>query len=214
MVPYTAFTAHPEDVRWGLVASSILDTVLCGNPLTRYHSYQPNLLPGVDVGLLDHGSGDEVVCLFDAQHGCLLKGFDHESPMSPHARPEFRAWPGVLDKVPPGLLSHLEAPDSRREETTFCIWRGKEDKHWWQGHIDEPDEGERSASLLDHAFLDAESYLDWAEEYYSRQDIPAAPVEAVFASCQIDEATVLALNSQVDLEMVRQELSNMGVTLE
>jgi hypothetical protein len=213
MVPYTGFTAHPEDLRWGLVAASILDTVLCRNPVTRYHTYQPNRLPGVDVGMLDHGSGDEVVCFFDARHGCLLKGFDHESPMSPHARDEFRVWPGVLDEVPKGLLALLEAEEFRREETTFCIWRSKEDKHWWQGDVDEPDEGEWSAHLLGHAFLDAESYLDWAREYYNRKDIPAVPVAAVFELCQADEAGVRAINSRVDLDMVRNELAKMGVTL-
>lgn len=213
MIPYSGFAAHPEDLRWGLLASSILDTVLCGNPVIRYHNYQPNRLPGVDVGWLDHGSGDEVYCFFDRQHGCLIKGFDHESAMSPHAQDEFQVWPGVLDEVPQRLLALLEGPEFRREETTFCIWRGPEDPHWWQGEIDEPDEGEWSASLLDHAFLDAASYLDWAEEYYSRKQIPAGPVEAVFASCQLDEAAAREMDPKVDLDTVRHALAEMGVTL-
>lgn len=213
MVPFKRFTAHPEDLRWGLVAASILDTVLCRNPATRYHTYQPNRLPGVDVGVLDHGSGDELLCFLDARYGCLIKGFDHQSPMSPHARDEFRAWPGVLDEVPHELLAHLKAPEFRREETTFCIWRGREDKHWWQGEVEEPDEGEWSAQLLDHIFLDSESYLDWAREYYSRKDIPARPIAAVYESCQADEATVRAINSNADLDVVRRELAKIGVTL-
>jgi hypothetical protein len=213
MVPYTGFAAHPEDLRWGLVAAGILDTVLCRNPATRYHTYQPDRLPGVDVGVLDHGSGDELVCFLDARHGCLVKGFDHESPMSPHARDEFRAWPGVLDEVPTGLLAILEAPEFRREETTFCIWRGRGDGHWWQGEVAEPDGGEWSAHLLGHVFLDAESYLDWAREYYGREDIPAHLVAAVYGSCRVDEAAVRALSPGADVATVRRELAVMGVTL-
>lgn len=213
MVPYTNFKVHPEDLRWGFVASSILDTVLCKNPALRYHTYRPNHLPGVDVGVVDHGSGDELVCFFDARHGCLVKGFDHESPMSPHSRDEFRAWPGVLDEVPPGLAALLDAPEFRREETTFCIWRGRGDERWRQGEVDEPDKGEWSASLLGRIFLDAESYLGWAREYYDRSKIPAAAVVASYRSCQIDESAVLAINPRADLEMVRRELAAMGVVL-
>jgi hypothetical protein len=213
MVPYKGFSAHPQDLRWGLVASSILDTVLCRNPALRYHTYQPDRLPGVDVGVLDHGSGDELICLIDARHGCLVKGFDHESAMSPHARDEFRAWPGVLDEAPRQLLAHLEVPEFRREETTFCIWRGREDKHWWQGEVQGPEGGEWSATLLDHVFLDAGSYLDWAREYYDRKAIPAGPVTAVYDSCRADEAAVRAINPKADLDMVRRELAAMGVAL-
>jgi hypothetical protein len=195
-----------------LVASSILDTVLCRNPALRYHTYQPGRLPGVDVGVLDHGTGDELVCFLDSRNGCLVKGFDHESPMSPHARDEFRAWPGVLDEVPGALAALLEAPEFRREETTFCIWRAKEDEQWWQGDVQEPDKGEWSAHLLDHIFLDAGSYLDWAREYYNK-DIPAVSVEGVYESCRADETLVRTINPKADLDMVRRELSAMGVAL-
>jgi hypothetical protein len=213
MLPFTGFSAHPEDLRWGLVAASILDTILCQNPATRYHTFQSNRLPGVDVGVLDHGSGDELVCFLDARHGCLIRGFDHESPMSPHAQDEFKVCPGVLDEVPDELLAILEVPEFRREETTFCIWRGRGDKHWWQGEVQEPDGGEWSAHLLDHVFLDAGSYLAWAREYYNRNDIPADPVEAVYSSCQVDEAKVRSINPKADLEMIRRELSGLGSTL-
>jgi hypothetical protein len=167
----------------------------------------------VDVGVLDHGSGDELFCFLGARHGCLIKGFDHESPMSPHAQDEFRAWPGVLDEVPGELRAILEVPEFRRDETTFCIWRGRGDKHWWQGEVQEPDGGEWSAHLLDHVFLDAGSYLDWAREYYNRKDIPADPVEAVYGSCHVDEVTVRSINPNADLDMIRRELAGRGITL-
>ncbi|WP_123042562.1 hypothetical protein [Cohnella candidum] len=37
-----------------------------------------------------------------------MKGFDHESPLSPYAQDEHRVWPGIYDNVPSELLSLLE----------------------------------------------------------------------------------------------------------
>ena len=214
MVPYTSFTAHPEDLRWGLLASSIADVLLRTSPFVVYHSFQPNRLPGVDVAMLDHGSGDEVLCFFDARHGCLIKGFDHESDMSPHARDEFSVWPGLFDETPPELLAHLGGPDFRKDETTFCIWRRKEDRHWWQGDVVESEKGEWSSHLFQtHTFLDAEAYFDWASEYWRLNEPARGPLERIFGSCEVDTVTALALNPNVELERARGELAEMGVTL-
>ncbi|GGV05405.1 hypothetical protein GCM10010502_70370 [Kitasatospora aureofaciens] len=43
-----------------------------------------------------NGSGDEYSIVF-APAGVYLRGFDHESPMSPYA--EDGVWPGVVDSV-------------------------------------------------------------------------------------------------------------------
>ncbi|KUM80987.1 hypothetical protein AQI70_03055 [Streptomyces curacoi] len=43
------------------------------------------------------GSGDEFDVVFSLA-GAYIRGFDHESPMSPNA--EDVVWPGVLDSVP------------------------------------------------------------------------------------------------------------------
>lgn len=214
MVPYTGFTAHPEDLRWGLLASSIADVLVRNSPIVVYHSFQPDRLPGVDVAMLDHGNGDEVQFFFDAQHGCLVKGFDHESDMSPHAQDEFRTWPGVLDDAPPELLAHLDGPDFRKDETTFCIWRRKGDRHWWQGEVVESEKGEWSAHLFRvHTFLDAEAYFDWASDYHELTESALEPLKKIFGSCEVDTATALALNPNAELERARGELAKMGVTL-
>jgi hypothetical protein len=212
MIPYKRFTAHPEDLRWGLIAASILDTLLSSSPDTRYHTYLPNQFPGVDLGILDRGTGDKFLCFFDNRHGCMLKGFDHESSMSPHASPEFRVWPGLLDEVPSGLLALLEGTENWKEETTFCIWRNKGDKHWWQGDVQEPEGGEWSHRMLDLIFQNAESYLDWACEYYNRKDLPAEPVFRVYESCRVNSAIIQAINPKADLDAVWAELAKLGVT--
>jgi len=213
MVPYTAFTAHPEDLRWGLKACSIADVVLRTSPFVVYHSFQPNRLPGVDVAMLDRGTGDDLFCFLDACNGCLIKGFDHESQMSPHAQDEFRTWPGIFNEAPPELFAHLDDEEFHKEETTFCIWRRKGDLQWWQGEVVECEKGEWSAYLLNNIHLDAEAYFDWASEYHSLTESVRGPLETIFGSCEVDTATALALNPNIDLEWARGELAKMGIAL-
>jgi hypothetical protein len=212
MVPYPAFTKHPEDLRWGLKASSILDTILCSNGSWRYYSFHPNRFPNVDLGMLDHGTGDELLIFIDSRNGCLIKGFDHESPMSPHARETFETWPGVFDEAPTELLTYLDDPDFRKTETTFCIWRRKRDQVWWQGEIEECEGREWSSYLLNNIPLDAESYLNWAREYYNRE-FAEEPVVQIFASCAVNQTSVLSINPKADLEIVKRQLAAMDVQL-
>lgn len=40
----------------------------------------------------------------------LVRGFDHESEMSPYATDDDRVWPGVIDEVPTALRPLLDDP--------------------------------------------------------------------------------------------------------
>lgn len=213
MIRFSHYSAHPEDIRWGLKASAIIDTLLCSNPLIRYHTFLENRFPGVDVGILDHGSGDRMYCILDATNGSLIKGFDHQSSMSPHAQQTFQTWPGIFEESPAELLGYLEAPEFDKIETTFCIWRKKQDQCWWQGEFEESEEGEGSSALLDQIFLDAQSYYDWAKEYYQSQQIAIEPIVSIYDSCQLNHEQVTSINPNVDLNMVQSELAKMGVTI-
>ena len=47
-----------------------------------------------------NGSGDEYFILFNL-HGAIMKGFAHESPMSPWANDAKQIWPGVWTRYLP-----------------------------------------------------------------------------------------------------------------
>src|SRR5262245_65269722 len=66
-----------------------------------------------------NGQGDDFFILFN-NSGAIIKGFDHESPMSPYAHKPKRVWPGVLDDVPDVFRSFLDEPAFTIEDTTFC----------------------------------------------------------------------------------------------
>jgi hypothetical protein len=98
------------------------------------------------MALMRNGGGDGWYCGFGLPGG-FLKGFDHESEMSPWHMEIFKVWPGVLDAVPEVFKSFATEPAFSKEDTTFCIWRSIEDPQWNTGKIsfpptDDPDGSE------------------------------------------------------------------------
>jgi len=67
-----------------------------------------------------NGSSDEYFILFDS-HGAIMKGFDHESAMSPWSAEEEKVWPGIFDGVPVEFETFLAEPAFSIPATTFCI---------------------------------------------------------------------------------------------
>jgi hypothetical protein len=215
--PFANGYHHPDTLRQAFKVMAVLDCLLESNPHQRYHRLLLRRLPGTDVGFVDNGAGDEMLCLFSDDHGCLIKGFDHNSPLSPHAfatRPDnFRPWPGIYEETPHELLQYLDSPEFNKVETTFCIWRGKRDEHWLQGNVEfPPDRDDGSSFLLGTVHVDAKSYLDWACDYYS-MDVPREPVFEIYSSSKVSRSAALALNPSAPLTVLEQELSALGSSL-
>jgi hypothetical protein len=64
----------------------------------RYYSFNSKWAESEAMGSMRNGQGDEWFCVFSPV-GAFLKGFDHESEMSPWNQEPKRVWPGVLDGV-------------------------------------------------------------------------------------------------------------------
>jgi hypothetical protein len=79
--------------------------------------------------------------------GAMILGFDHESPMSPHARegPEFAPWSGVYDSLAVDLMAVVPHnpldPEYDYREVTFCLWNMGDTDVWEKGTIDYPERG-------------------------------------------------------------------------
>src|SRR6185369_15285801 len=78
---------------------AMLDAILSPDWEYRYYSFNSNWAPDEMMASMRNGSGDEYFILFNSI-GAIIKGFDHESPMSPSASQSQATWPGVLDDVP------------------------------------------------------------------------------------------------------------------
>lgn len=119
-----------EEVRHAFQASAMLDAIVESNPAYRYFKYSREWSEGIDLGQLDDGEGNNMFALFLASQAGLLKGFDHESHMSPFPDEKDHAWPGVFNEVPERFilaLSKLTPGESLPLDTTFCVWRTEPD---------------------------------------------------------------------------------------
>jgi hypothetical protein len=194
---------------------AMLDAILMPEWEYRYFSFNSNWAAGEQMGSLRSGSGDEWFCLFTAA-GAILKGFDHESGMSPWTRDDQRVWKGVLDEVPEVFASFLTEPAFSMADTTFCLWRTNQDAGWRTGNIafpadpsGDPDGSEGLLALLDKK---PTTYRQWAESYYEKPVNPGA-VEAVYAHQPLSARLVKELNSEIDLEAIRADAAQIGYPL-
>jgi len=159
---------------------------------------------------MTNGSGDEYFILFD-EAGAAIKGFDHESKMSPWCNDDRKIWPGVLEEVPAEFKSFLNEPAFSMKDITFCIWRNKNDAEWQTGKIVYPEGEDPDGSLWMLSILTSgpEEYKTYAREYFER-DIPLSAVEHIYQHKKINSEFVRSLNSEVIFEELMVSLAEIG----
>ena len=86
-------------------ALAMLDTILCPDAQYRTFLFDPAWSGDEQMAKQEDGSGNDCFLLF-APLGCFIRGFDHESEMSPWAQDPPQVWPGVLSDVP-GLFAPM-----------------------------------------------------------------------------------------------------------
>jgi hypothetical protein len=89
---------------------------------------------GAQIAIYDNGGGDDLVVIFK-NNSILIKGFDHESRVSPYSRDEYGVWPGMYDGAPKYLLDALGDESIEKDHVTFCYWRESETGEWQQGPV-------------------------------------------------------------------------------
>ncbi|MEV6263306.1 hypothetical protein AB0M42_21495 [Streptomyces sp. NPDC051784] len=113
---------------------AVLETAIADDPRYCHYTFDATWGTCEEAALMENGSGDDFSVLF-ASAGVLIRGFDHESAMSPYGRDDEQAWPGVIDEVPAALRPLLDEPvfcdkgiDAPR--VTACLWREADDTAW------------------------------------------------------------------------------------
>ncbi|MFJ1617844.1 hypothetical protein ACIQWV_39550 [Streptomyces sp. NPDC098085] len=197
---------------------AMLEAVLSPDSADRCYSFDAHWSEQASMASMCSGSGDEYSIVFSAA-GAYVRGFDHESSMSPYA--EDGPWPGVLDDVPEVFRSYVEEPAFSDEDgmpvITACIWRETGDDAWKTGTIDFPEEtagDPDGAGYLFHLLMDrsAEAFQRWAEDYY---EVPVAleAVRHVFSSRPLTEGVVGALSAEVTLASLEGCIAEIGYPL-
>jgi hypothetical protein len=163
-------------------ALALLDAILSPEWESRYHFFGAQGAPGDEVASMDNGSGDAYSIAFTAA-GAFIRGFDHESPMSPAANHE-RLWPGLVDTVPAVFAAQVSEPSFGFEghlEATVCLWREAGDDSWQAGAIDFPPGADPDgANWLFQLIVDPSGYAAWAADYFERE-VDAAAVADILA---------------------------------
>jgi hypothetical protein len=196
-------------------ALALLDAVLNPEWEGRRHSFADKWSETESVASMQNGAGDEYSIVFSPA-GVYVRGFDHESPMSPYA--EDGPWPGVLDEVPEVFRRYVEEPAFSDEDgmplVTACMWQETGDDGWTAGTIDFPEsatENPDGARYLFQLLVDRspEAFQRWAEDYYE-VPVDLEAVRHVFSSGPLTEAVVRALNPEIGLADLAEDVGVIG----
>lgn len=160
-----------------------------------------------------NGQGDSYIAWFSST-GVVLKGFAHESPMSPYRVSPPRVWPGIYDDLPLQLHGFLSEVAFATEETTFCVWRMLDSTSWQSGRIQfpkgkDPDGSAKLLKLLDGI---PQTYQQWAEAYYERP-VNLSAIAHIYEQRPLTETVVTALNPDLSVDELAVDLAEIGYGL-
>jgi hypothetical protein len=144
---------NPTALKRVCQAVAMLDAILMPEWEYRYYSFRANWDAGIDLFSMRDGSGDEMFIIFAAAD-VLIKGFAHESRVSPYQTNPPQVYPGILDGIPASLLYLLQEPALEFEATTFCIWHTDDVLGWQHGQLPnvaghDPDGSQSLLAMLD-----------------------------------------------------------------
>jgi hypothetical protein len=202
-----------EELRASCRALAVLDLVLSPDSDDQHHRYDTSWAPDEELASMYDGSGNEYSVVFTAA-GAYVRGFDHESPMSPYASDDDKPWPGVLDSVPDVFRQCVEEPAFCDEDTprvTVCLWREHGDTAWRHGDVDFPGGDDDGADWMFALLTDRrpEAYQDWAQDYYE-MPVDLDAVRHVYAGRPLTEDVVTALNPATTLAAVADQVVATG----
>ncbi|MEV6107545.1 hypothetical protein AB0M28_23005 [Streptomyces sp. NPDC051940] len=197
-----ALLPDPDRLRADLRALAVLDAVIGGDPRFCEYTFDPAWGPGEEAALMNNGSGDDFSVQFTPA-GVLIRGFDHESAMSPYGTDDEQVWPGVIDEVPAALRPLLDEPSFYDEgidalRVTACLWRETGDTAWRTGSAitfpadtEDPDgSGFLFRLLTDRSPEAVQSHF---EDYYERP-VPLDAIHHVLTGRPLTLAIAGALN--------------------
>ncbi|MGW6783904.1 hypothetical protein [Streptomyces sp. NPDC054987] len=200
------------DLRDHCRSLAMLDAILSPDWEGRYYSFNAGWADGEEMASMRNGSGDEYSILFSAA-GAFVRGFCHESPMSPYGN-DGEPWPGVTDEVPEPFKPVVEDPAFTDEDgvpvVTACLWRGTTDDPWHHGAIELPGNAvdPDGATSLFGLLVDRspEAFQRFAEDYYE-VSVDLGAVRHVFALRPLSQELVSLLNPEISLTDLRQDIS-------
>jgi hypothetical protein len=199
-----------DALRKRLQQMAALDAVFSAKYGTAQHEFHPNWNRSQQMGAIKNGSGDELFAHFTPA-GCFIKGFAHESVMTPFRTTPPTFWPGLFSSVPNDLSVSLNEPAFDIPATTFVVWRRANDREWHTDEIEFPSHyyGDGSQDLLAELIVSASDYAEWLEENYELE-VDADIVASVFGNHPLTNAQLRTLNASGTLAEMSRAVQKTG----
>lgn len=191
-------------------ALALLDAIMCDEEMHRYYRFDPNWGEGLQLASMSSGSGDEYAIVFGAETA-FVRGFDHESDLSPFTRDPVEVHPGVLDGLPTNFQSLVDEPAFRFGGVLMvsmaCWWeRGGP----WRFGSPPPELTDGSDWLFDLVLEGTpEAYAEFAREYYEI-DVESSVVNAVFTREPISLEQARKLNAELTADRFKADVERIG----
>nr|WP_230417206.1 hypothetical protein [Micromonospora tarapacensis] len=205
-----------DELRKRCKALAVLERIIDGG--APYYAYTCRW--GRDeAASMSNGSGDEWTVVFTS-HGAFIRVFDHESAMSPYRDADHELWPGLLDGLPEPLHPQVAEPAFGDETDQFVatavLWRLTGDDRWHAGEgivfppLRRPyDFGLDGSYLLDILGDDiVDRFVEFCGDYYEIE-VDRAAVAHVVAHRPLTDAVVRALNPELTVALVREDLAEI-----
>ncbi len=201
----------PETLRRRCQGLAVLEAVLSEDWESRYFHFDSSWGAEEQVAQMRNGSGDEWSITFTSA-GVWLRGFDHESPMSPAVEPHDIDW---LLQVPEPLREAATEPaftyDGEPELTLACWWLSQEQRwHPVQLRSAVPAGVNDGAGWL-FSMLDGDpgTYLAHVQDYYETR-LHREDVEHVFALRPLTDDLVQRINPARTLADHAEDMAQIG----
>ena len=215
----------PQELRRHCRGLAMLDAIQAEDSADRYYSFDASWSPTEQLASMDDGSGNSWSITFTPD-GTWLRGFDHESPMSPYGEPFDVDW---LEAVPQPLrATAVEAALTDGELpllTLACWWLhlardgetgphsgGEQRWHPVQLRSSVPaDLDDGSGWLLTELDTDPypETYRNFAADYYETE-LERDDIAHVLALRPLSEELVQRLNPQRTLAQLGEDIVSIG----
>ena len=195
--------AEPELLKKRLRLLTLYDAIVA--PKFRSFEFHPKWGPGAaQMGAFKNGSGDFFFAWFSPQ-GTVIRGFDHESSMTPFRKEPPEIWAGLFDGLPDPLGYALAESAFGAECVTFAIWHVGQG--WRSGAVKlaagkDPDGAEQLLACF------ADDIEGFCEKYYGC--VGSTVLRALGGDGALTTALVFELNPDADLEVVREEAALVG----
>ncbi|WP_083019030.1 hypothetical protein [Mycobacteroides saopaulense] len=196
----------------------MLDAIFSPYWDNRRYSYTQDWGDGLSTAEIRNGSGDDCFIVFTPAGG-FIRGFDHESPMTPWHTRQPTLWPGLVDGLPEAFTEFLDESAFAFDgvfAATYCLWRQQHDRTWQTGSVVYPEHQvgispDGSDQFLNEILTGPTSlpYQQFVRDYFETQPDPAA-IEHVFELRPLTEDVVRALNPDITLEDLVDDIDSIG----